>query len=129
VSSRHVLFDEPKRHFPDRIEIELHIDRSNLARSTGFAIALYRDRKSVWRTGRDRTGGVDVAVIAREHAGLPPTAPYRAFTPQHRADPPAQIDLWLLLDFPLGFHATLHHMRVARHAVVAASFGLRFQAR
>jgi hypothetical protein len=29
--------------------------------------------------------------------------------------------------FPLGFHDTLHHMPVVRHAVNASSFGLRFQ--
>jgi S1-C subfamily serine protease len=130
VTSRHVVLDEPTRHFPDRIEIELHIDRSNLARSTGFSIPLYRDRKSVWRTGRDGTGDVDVAVIELERAALPPTALYRAFTPQHLADPLAQIELGtslLVVGFPLGFHDTLHHMPVARHAVVASSFGLRFQ--
>ena len=26
VTSRHVMIDEPSKHFPDRIEIELHID-------------------------------------------------------------------------------------------------------
>ena len=26
VTSRHVLIDEPSKHLPDRIEIELHID-------------------------------------------------------------------------------------------------------
>jgi len=32
----------------------------------------------------------------------------------------------LVVGFPLGFHDTLHHMPVVRHAVVASSFGLRF---
>jgi hypothetical protein len=33
----------------------------------------------------------------------------------------------LVVGFPLGFHDTLHHMPVVRHAVAASSFGLRFQ--
>ena len=33
----------------------------------------------------------------------------------------------LILGFPLGFHDTLHHLPVVRHAVIASSFGLRFQ--
>lgn len=49
VTSRHVVIDEPSKHFPDRIEIELHIDPDNLARSTGFSIPLYRDGESIWR--------------------------------------------------------------------------------
>jgi hypothetical protein len=33
----------------------------------------------------------------------------------------------LVVGFPLGFHDTLHHMPVVRHAIVASSFGFRFQ--
>jgi len=33
----------------------------------------------------------------------------------------------LVVGFPLGFHDALHHLPVARHAVNASSFGLRFQ--
>lgn len=40
VTSRHVVADEPSRHFPDRLLIELHVDRDNLAKSTGFSIPL-----------------------------------------------------------------------------------------
>jgi hypothetical protein len=33
----------------------------------------------------------------------------------------------LIVGFPLGFHDTLHHLPVARQAVIASAFGLRFQ--
>ena len=33
----------------------------------------------------------------------------------------------LVVGFPLGFHDTLHHLPVVRQAVIASSFGLRFQ--
>jgi hypothetical protein len=33
----------------------------------------------------------------------------------------------LIVGFPLGFHDNLHHLPVARHAVVASAFGIRFQ--
>jgi len=32
-----------------------------------------------------------------------------------------------IVGFPLGFHDTLHHLPVVRQAVIASSFGLRFQ--
>ena len=130
VTSRHVLFDEPSKHFPDRIEIELHIEATNMAKSTGFSIPLYRDGKSIWREGLDAAGSVDAAVIEIERAALPETAVYRTFTPQHLNAPPEQVSVGtslLIVGFPLGFHDTLHHMPVVRHAVVASSFGLRFQ--
>jgi hypothetical protein len=32
-----------------------------------------------------------------------------------------------IVGFPLGFHDQLHHLPVVRQAVIASSFGLRFQ--
>ena len=55
VTSRHVLLDEPSAHAPDRIEIEVHTDASDLTQSTGFSILLYRSGKRVWREAG--TGG------------------------------------------------------------------------
>lgn len=130
VTSRHVLIDEPSRHFPDRIEIELHINVGNIAESTGFSMPLYQEGRSIWRQGKDRAGEIDVAVIEIERAALPASTLYRAFTPQHllgQADPVEVGSSLLVVGFPLGFHDTLHHMPVVRHAIVASSFGLRFQ--
>jgi Trypsin-like peptidase domain len=130
VTSRHVMIDEPSKHFPDRIEIELHIDPDNMAKSTGFSIPLYRKGKSIWRQGLDTAGEIDVAVIEIERSALPKTTVYRAYTPQHLHDPLEQVEIGsslLIVGFPLGFHDALHHTPVVRHAVVASSFGLRFQ--
>ncbi|MEO8136427.1 MAG: trypsin-like peptidase domain-containing protein [Betaproteobacteria bacterium] len=130
VTSRHVVFDEPSDHLPDRLEIELHIDPENMAESTWFSIPLYRDGTGVWRDGLDAAGVVDVAVIEIERAALPESTVYRAFTPHHLHHSLDQITVGtslLVVGFPLGFHDTLHHMPVVRHAVVASSFGLRFQ--
>ncbi len=130
VTSRHVLIDEPSKHFPDRIEVELHTDPDNLAESTGFSIPLYRDGGSLWRQGLDRAGEIDVAAIEIERSALPGRTAYRTFTPAHLRLPLDQIEVGtalLVVGFPLGFHDTLHHMPVVRHAVIASSFGLRFQ--
>jgi Trypsin-like peptidase domain len=130
VTSRHVVVDAPTEHFPDRVVIELHIDAGNMAKSTGFSIPLYGDGGPMWRQGVDPAGEVDVAVIEIDRAALPATAALRAFTLRHLYDADHQVEVGtsvIVLGFPLGFHDTLHHMPVARHAVVASSFGLRFQ--
>ncbi len=130
VTSQHVLVDEPTRHFPNRIEIEIHIDPDNMARSTGFSIPLYAGGKAIWRQGIDRAGEIDVAVIEIQRAALPVTAVFHAFTPDHLHDPLDQVEVGtslLVVGFPLGFHDTLHHTPVVRQAVIASSFGLRFQ--
>lgn len=130
VTSRHVVFDEPSEHSPDRIEIELHTDPDNMAESTGFSIPLYHAGQSVWRQGTDAAGEIDVAVIEIDRNALPANTVYRAFTPAHLPGPQDFVEAgtpMLIVGFPLGFHDGLHHMPVLRHAIIASSFGLRFQ--
>ena len=130
VTSRHVLIDEPSKHFPSRIEIELHLDGVNLTRATGFSIPLYRDGESVWRQGMDAGGAIDVAVVEVHRAALPEPLVLCAFTPNNLQVSLDEIEVGsalLIVGFPLGFHDTLHHLPVVRQSVIASSFGLRFQ--
>jgi S1-C subfamily serine protease len=129
VTSRHVLCDEPSEHFPDRIEIELHVNSANMAESVGFSIPLYRGGASVWRQGRDAAGDIDVAILEIDRAALPAQVAYRAFTPRHLVGA-RHVEIGaslLIVGFPLGFYDTLHHIPVVRHAIVASSFAFRFQ--
>ncbi len=130
VTSRHVVIDEASKHFPDRLEIEVHTDAKNLTASTGFSVLLYNEGRSVWRQGLDGAGEIDVAVIELERAALPKEMVYHAFTPEHLVRSLDAVEVGaslLVVGFPLGFHDTLHHLPVVRHAVIASSFGIRFQ--
>ena len=130
VTSRHVVIDEPSGHRPNRLEIELHVDADDMAKSSNFSIPLYRGEEALWRQGVDPGGQIDVAVIELEQAALPANSVYRAFTPEHLYGANEDIEIGtslLVVGFPLGFHDTLHHMPVVRHAAIASSFGWRFQ--
>jgi hypothetical protein len=130
VTSRHVLLDEPSKHFPDRIEIGLHTDIENLTRSIGLSVLLYRYGKSIWRQGKDAGGDIDVAVIELERAALPEKVALQCFTPSHLQRSLEDVEVGaslLIVGFPLGFHDALHHLPVVRQAAIASSFGLRFQ--
>jgi len=130
VTSGHVVLDEPTEHHPDRIEIELHIDGSNLTQSTGFSMLLYRDGRSVWRQGRDAAGSIDVAVIELDRHMLPEGTVLRAFNPDHLLKARDSVEIGaslLIVGFPLGFHDALHHLPVVRQTTLASAWGLRFQ--
>lgn len=130
VTSRHVVCDEPTQHMPDRIEIELHTDVNNIAATEGVGLPLYRDGLPTWRRGLDQSGEVDVAVVQLDRTLLPPSAVFKAFTPRHLPGPEDSIEVGtsvILVGFPLGFYDTLHRLPVARQAIIASSFGLRFQ--
>lgn len=129
VTSAHVLIDAPTRHFPDRIEIELHTDERDLTQSAVFSLLLYDAGRAVWHQARDSDGDVDVAAIEIDRSLLKGFTP-RAFTPAHLQQPLGDVEIGtplLVVGFPLGFHDARHHLPVARQAVVASSFGVRFQ--
>ena len=129
ISSRHVFRDDTNGHYPDRILIELHTDPGNLAQSTNFSIPLYRDGKSTWRQAKDGAGSIDVAAVEIDRRALPEGVTYQSFNLKHLIGM-RKIEIGtalLVVGFPLGFHDTLHHLPVARHAIVASCFDLRFQ--
>ena len=130
VTSRHVVIDEPSKHYPSRIEVELHTDAANLTQSIGLSVLLYCNGKSVWRQGRDDGGEIDVAVVELQREALPEGVALCCFTPEHLQDALHEVEVGsslLVVGFPLGFHDALHHLPVVRQAAIASSFGLRFQ--
>jgi len=130
VTGRHVVLDEASDHRPDRLEIELHVAPENVAKTRQFSIPLYRNQQPVWREGSDATGPIDVVVLALERSALPTNFLFRAFTPAHLVEQLDQIEVGtsvLIVGFPLGFHDALHRLPVARQAVIASAFGIRFQ--
>jgi hypothetical protein len=130
VTSRHVVLDEASNHRPDRLEIELHVDPKNIAVVTQMSIPLYRGNDPVWRQGTDSGGSVDIVAVELQRAALPKTILLSSFTPYHLVTEFDQIEVGtavLIVGFPLGFHDHLHHLPVARQAVIASAFGIRFQ--
>ncbi|HEX9451933.1 MAG TPA: serine protease [Burkholderiales bacterium] len=130
VTARHVLKDETSDHHPDSLLIELHVDPENAVLITQFMIPLFRDGQPVWHEGADSAGEVDIAVVELDRAALPETLSLKAFTPGHLVRQFGEIEVGasiLIVGFPLGFKDTLHHLPVARQAIIATSFGLRFQ--
>lgn len=130
VTSRHVLHDEPSGHRPDRVELVLHTNATDLTQVVVLSILLYQHGRAVWRQGADSAGPVDVAVLELDRAQLPANVQLRAFEPRHLARPDDDIQAGAsvrVVGFPLGFYDTVHHLAVVRHAIVASSFGVRFQ--
>lgn len=130
VTNRHVFADVPSGHFPDRVEIALHTDESDLTRHVRFVIPLYGRGIGIWRQATDASGVVDVAVIEIDRERLPSLAVLHSFDASHLETAGEQVvigDGLAVLGFPLGFHDTVHHLAVARTASIASAYGVRFQ--
>lgn len=130
VTSRHVFIDTPTKHFPNRIEVELHTDAVNLTGVWSLSLWLYAEGKSLWRQGSDSGGEIDVAAIEIPRSALPSPVAFHSFTPAHLQASLDEVEVGsalLVVGFPLGFHDAVHHLPVVRHAVISSAFGVRFQ--
>lgn len=130
ITSRHVFVDEAAGHFPDQILIKLFTDTDNLAQTTDFSIPLYRGKKELWTQAKDSSGIIDVVAIELKRSAMPDSVLYDAFTPATVCQPETHVEVGtplMVVGFPLGFSDTLHNLPVVRQAIVASSFGLRFQ--
>ncbi|MEI7446639.1 MAG: serine protease [Burkholderiales bacterium] len=132
VTSRHVVFDPGNAHAPDRIGIDVHVDRVDLTRVATVALPLYDRGTATWRQATDTGGEIDVATVPIDRAALPSGAAFEVFTPDHLQANLDEVEIGAplsIVGFPLGFHDTTHHLPVARQAAVASAFGVRFQGR
>jgi S1-C subfamily serine protease len=130
VTGRHVVLDEASNHRPDRLEVELHVDPINIGKVIQWSMPLYGGTQPLWRQGADSGGSVDIAALEIHRTALPETILLSPFTPAHLVAELDQIEVGtavLIVGFPLGFHDNLHHLPVARQAVIASAFGIRFQ--
>ena len=130
VTNGHVVLDEATDHRPDRIEVELHVDETNVAVTAQFTAPLYRDGKPLWRQGVDSAGTVDVVALELDRRAMSEPLLIRAFSPAHLVEELERVEVGtsvLVVGFPLGFHDTFHHLPVARQAAIASAFGIRFQ--
>ncbi|KQT07556.1 S1 family peptidase [Ramlibacter sp. Leaf400] len=130
VTSRHVLSDEASRHFPDRVELLMHTDREDLTRFSVHSCLLFNNGTANWHQGQDSAGAIDVAALEIDQSTLPADVHLRWFTPGHLLQELRSAEIGaplVLLGYPLGFHDTVHHLPVARHAIIASAFGVRFQ--
>ena len=71
-----------------------------------------------------------MAAVEIDRAALPASTVLRAFTPEHLRVSFDDVEVGaplLIVGVPLGMQDTVHHLPVARQAMIASSFGLRFQ--
>ncbi|MFV0443398.1 MAG: trypsin-like peptidase domain-containing protein [Planctomycetaceae bacterium] len=130
ITNRHVVLNEPSNHRPDALDLKLHVSETNLVETVSFLVPLYPQGAPCWLEASDASGVVDVVAIELNRTQLPKSFIYRAFTPQHLVEELDEIEVGtplLVIGFPLGFLDNLHHLPVARQAIIASAFGFRFQ--
>ena len=125
VTARHVVIQEAEEHRPDRLELSLHSDPTDLQRRSDLSIPLYHDGVPQWFQHPRYESEVDLVAVAINDPRVLSSHAVLAFRQDdigsmHSVMPLGQ-DV-LILGFPLGFHDTLHNLPLVRSATIASSF-------
>lgn len=130
ITARHVILDEITGHRPNLIVIQLHTNSENITITTDFSIPLYKEGKPLWKETMDAGGSVDVCAIELDREAMGENIHFRTFNPDLMVKSTDEVSVGtsaVIAGFPLGFYDTLHKLPVARQALIATSYGIRFQ--
>lgn len=129
VTNRHVVIDEEKNFYPDRLQFRLHIDSNDLRRSDFYELQLYSDKNNSKRLWREISPKNDVVAIELDLERLKKFH-IKHFNLNQFAPPGTSIAVGepvAVLGYPVGFSDDLHNLPVARQGAVASAFPIPFR--
>lgn len=116
ITNRHIVIQESEEFFPDRIEIRLHTDGSNLTRFEDLSLVLYSANNKVRPAWFELDSGIDIVALKLDYDELKRFV-FHAFTPNDLISPDIVVgvgDPLLVIGYPLGFSDEVHHLPVFR---------------
>ena len=129
VTCRHVVINEATDHRPDRLQVSLHSDASDLQQRAELSIPLYVNGIPQWYQPSHGYNADVVAVSINDPHTL--TSHFVVtFCCDDILNRDEEMPLGqnvLILGFPLGFHDTLHNLPIVRSATIASSFAHPFK--
>ena len=129
VTCRHVVINDATGHRPDRIQLMLHTDASDLQQSSELSIPLYVDGVPQWYQSSQHIDADVVAVSINDPHALTSHV-VTTFDCDDILTSDESMSLGqnvLILGFPLGFHDTLNNLPIVRSATIASSYAHPFQ--
>ena len=129
ITSRHVVISEAVQHRPDRLQLSLHSNATNLQERTELSVPLYLDGVPQWYQHPNRSTADVVAVSVNDPHVLSNlcVATFGCDDIMGTSEAMPLGQGVLILGFPLGFHDTLHNLPIVRSATLASSFAHPFK--
>ena len=129
VTCRHVVINEAIDHRPDRLQLSLHSDASDLRQRAELSIPLYVDGVPQWYQ-LSHGHNADVAAVSINDPQALSSHFLATFCCDDILNKDEGIPLGqnvLIVGFPLGFYDTLHNLPIVRSATIASSFAHPFK--
>jgi hypothetical protein len=129
ITSRHVVISEAAQHRPDRLQVSLHSNASNLSERNDLSVPLYLDGVPQWYQ-HPNCSTADVVAVSVNDPHVLSNLCVATFGSEDIMGKNEAIPLGqnvLILGFPLGFHDTLYNLPIVRSATLASSFAHPFK--
>lgn len=130
ITSRHVVINERAGHRPDRLQLSLHTDPSDLRQRSDLSIPLYLNGLPQWYQHPRHGHAADIVAVAVNDPHVLGGNYVRTFCRDQILGQEQELPLGqdvLILGFPLGFHDTVHNLPIVRSAIVASSYAHPFK--
>jgi hypothetical protein len=126
ITNRHVVYDEERHHFPDKLRLYVHSDKQHLSKIKQIDLKLWdRTKKRLWEHSHSHPAADVITIEINKEAMV--GCFFFAFSREDILDDPGSlpgkdINLGLqalVLGYPLDFYDRMNHFPMARMASVA----------
>lgn len=131
VTNRHIVRNDGKQMFPDRLRLRLHADPLNLKHFENYDVRLYGDITKTQRRWKELDPSIDVVSI---ELPLSEIGKYyiKAFHTSDFAREDTELGVGepvVIIGYPLGFFDEVHSLPVARQGSIASVYPIPFRDR
>jgi hypothetical protein len=127
ITSRHVLIDEAKGHFPNVVRLYLHTDANDLTKNGEFDLNLHDGTHRLWRESRVPNYDV-VALPFTENSA--PDAQITVFSDDFFFPQDYKLSLGhevMTIGYPLGFwYDHVHNLPIIRSGVISSVYPIPY---
>jgi hypothetical protein len=129
VTNRHCFIDETRGFYPNKVQILLHNNQSNMAENKLIELELYNGEAPLWLEHKHK--GIDIAVLPLK---IPQGEEYKGliimpFSRENFLPDDVRLDIGdalIAIGYPLGFHDDIHNLPIARNATIASPYSVFF---
>ena len=124
ITNRHVVIDEGKNFYPDKVVVNLNCDLADITKSREIPYDLYREDAPLWK---ELSTQIDLVAL---EIPRPESVIFSTLNEQNFLPDDVQLGLGeqvLVVGYPKGFYDEVHNLPIVRNASIASAYGVPFK--
>ena len=131
VTYRHVVRDDKKAYYPDKLKLRLHTDASDIRKNGVYVAALYdRAGRPCWLEHAEHGAAVDVVALPLNASRLRSEFVVTPFGPENHIPDDVAIQVGedvVVIGYPLGLHDVEYNLPLVGRGTLASFYPIPFE--